>query len=391
MKNIILIILLFVFGSEIIAQGIRVGIGHDIGFLPQGFSSSLLSGYGCSTLYNDVSNINSMNPASLDIFNQIEIGISYQLQTEINDSWLANIRSERISNFVPQSVGIIFPYNNLNLAVAMNQKYNRAISSEPVAIVTSEHPSGTGEFIEIKYKTQIFNYSISASYTFKEILKKSEISVGLRTGLSHLHQYNKHYRSELDENLYTSELAIGAVFVSKQTEKEYLKFGLFYEFALNFEKRAKFTSNENQVIDNDGRNPNFYSDSDIMIRGKLPSTVRFDFDLSSLEKIKILGGISNVFWSSISDGYKNQIELFGSFAYEFNDFITSSIGFMYTDREYLEDYFEISQNLNAVYLNAGIVTNYSNFKVHFVFADSHLFSGEWRKETLLKLILNYNL
>ncbi len=390
MKRIVLFIFLLLFGKIIFSQSSRLGLKHNVTFIPQGFTLSLLNGYGNSALFNDVSNISSMNPAALEIFNDKILGLSYQFESKLKDSWIADIGSERINKTIPQSIGFIYPFKNIKFGFSMYQKYNRSLLFGPIEITTIEHPAGTGETFNVEYKTMIYNYSFITSYSSRDLIPNSTLSIGFRIGLNNLREYNKIYKADLDESLYTSEFAFGAVYSSNKDANQHLKFGLFFESGSNFNKIAKYNMQDTLITNNGGRDNYYTIDNGFRIVAKSPLVLRFDFDISTIDNFKLLGSISDIFWSSISDNYKNQIELSGSILYLFDELLTPSIGFIYTDRKYLEDYFGMNQSLDAIFLIASTVTKYSNMKIHFTLADSHLFSGDWRKQTIFRFTMSYS-
>ncbi|HSR17050.1 MAG TPA: hypothetical protein VLM39_03065, partial [Ignavibacteriaceae bacterium] len=86
---------------------------------------------------------------------------------------------------------------------------------------------------------------------------------------------------------------------------------------------------------------------------------------------------------SYQQNIHNQIEFSSNFIYKWNNFLTSSAGIYLTERESFEN--------SAVFLVLGTIINLSGFNIEAAFADSHLFSGELRKQTLVKLGLNLSM
>ena len=159
-KNILIIIFLF---SNLVNAQLRNQ--HYVPIIPAGFTNPLLNAHGNSGLFNDVANINSMNPAALQSFNNPAIGFAYQFDQKLDEAWVAGIGSERISKSLPQSIGIVFPINNLRIGLAAHQKYNSRLIFGAIEMTTVEDPDGTGETFTPKYKTRVFSYSALTSYT----------------------------------------------------------------------------------------------------------------------------------------------------------------------------------------------------------------------------------
>lgn len=378
MKKIILLLFLLII-ENLFAQTNP----YTIPLLPQGYSINLLNGYGNSALYNDVANITSINPAALQNFNQTAFGLSYQGELKIKNSWGANIGSERINKLTPQSIGFVYAFENAKIGLSMYQKYNRTLLFDKIEKTTEENPDGIGEFFIPEYKTYINNYSISAAYTFDNIFSEASLSLGFRIGLNYLQHYEKLNILILDESLSSTDFTIGLVYSTVKSNDKYLKLGLLYESELEFNKLANYNFTESRPIND------YLQNIKMNITAQLPASLRFDIDLSTIDNIKLLGSISNIFWSNIDDNIKNQIELSGSALYTSNESIVPSVGFLYSDRNYKSDDFNFNKNLNALFLTAGVVLKYQNLNLHLVVADSHLFSGEWRRQTIFKSNLSY--
>jgi hypothetical protein len=139
---------------------------RNIIFLPQDNSLQTLNGLGTSNIKNDVSNISSINPASINAFSKLSTGVSYLFRSKIKEAYIAGIGSSRIQNFIPQSFGIVYPINNLRIGLGMRQKYNSALDLGNVTITTADQPDGIISFSNPVYKTAVYNYSIISSYLF---------------------------------------------------------------------------------------------------------------------------------------------------------------------------------------------------------------------------------
>jgi len=388
MKNIIIFLLLFV---EIInAQSLRNQ--HEIPIIPQGFNFTLLSGYGNSGLLSDAANIGAINPAALEIFSKISFGVSYQLETKLKESWIADIGSERINKSIPQSFGLILPFKNIKLGFAVNQIYNRALLFGLIPVTTIENPDGTGEFMEVENKNIIHNYSIIASYTSTELLPSSILSLGIRISLNNLNNYERIWHSEHDASIYSNSFSIGGSYTLNTSNNGFIKLGLMFESGYTFSEFYDY-KNDYLVIHDTIAAPNSLpailpTGSQLVL--KMPPTLRFDYDINAFNRIRLLGSISNIFWGSISNNNLNEIELSGNIIFDYNMFIVPSIGFVFKDRNYAEDFFGLNENLNAFFLTVSWIMKISKIKIHLALADAHLLSGEWRKQTIFKGSINYS-
>ncbi|MFQ5583545.1 MAG: hypothetical protein ACE5GL_03825, partial [Calditrichia bacterium] len=91
---------------------------------------------------------------------------------------------------------------------------------------------------------------------------------------------------------------------------------------------------------------------------------------------------------SVNDSYRNTIDFNNSFIFNISNRLSLSAGYYY-----LQDRSRGSTVARdeALYLNAGMVYRWRMLELHFAFADGHLLSGEYRKQTLLKLALGMSL
>ncbi len=361
--------------------------------LPQGISLPLLNGYGNSAIRNDITNIGSINPASLEIFGNIAFGVSYLFESQITNSWIADIGSKRINNRVPQSIGLVIPLKNLRFAISLHQKYNRELFSEPIPITTTENPDGNGTFYKLEYQTVLYNYSITTSYSFQNISKNSDFSLGLRIGINQLSQYNNLLWSKIDASIYAINFSIGSTYTLDIRGYNFLRLGIFFESPLEFNETVPTLYNPTPILptQDSTRVISGLATNRTSLTGSFPSTLRFDFEINTTKDTKILGDISNIFWNKIDRNYKNQIEISCSALYKFNKLFTSSLGFIITSRKYKNDFFNMTKNLKGFFLTVGITTKLSNLEIYFSLADSHLFSGDWRKQTIVKLGVGYAL
>ena len=84
MKILVIIISVF-FLLESYSFGQRSN-GREVVLFPQGFGIELLNSKGTSGIFNNISNLSAMNPATINQFENLSIGLSYQFQTSISDA-----------------------------------------------------------------------------------------------------------------------------------------------------------------------------------------------------------------------------------------------------------------------------------------------------------------
>ena len=364
---------------------------HYVIILPQGLSQPLLNGYGSSAIFNSAANVGFLNPAALEIFNETSVGLSYQFEPEMEDSWFG-FNSKRINNFFPQSAGLILPADKFRLAFSLNQLYNRSLYDQ-IEVTTVLLPDGTGKYYDLNYKTKIYNYSVTTSYSLTDQSSNSGLSVGLRVGLNNLRDNEKFLYFEMNESIYAYDFSLGAVYAKQTSEKKFYRIGLFYRSDLKFRTKTNYKSDRRELILDPfpgGGNDEYieFTPYSLDLKADLPAFIRFDLDAGVSDNLRVTGSISYVLWNKSYEGFENQIEFSGSAIYNLNNYFTPSFGFIYSDRNYEEDFAEGNKNLNTYFLTAGGVLRWKNFSLHLTLADSHLLSGDWAKQTIAKIGLD---
>jgi hypothetical protein len=77
--------------------------------------------------------------------------------------------------------------------------------------------------------------------------------------------------------------------------------------------------------------------------------------------------------------------------YKVSDLYSVSFGTYFIRYNIPGFYFGTSDELNAVYLTAGTVIHYGLLDFNIGLADSHLMSGNWRKQTVGMVSLSFHL
>lgn len=388
-KNIILLILLNA-TSFIYPQ--RMNTETYVPFLAQGYGIPLLNAKGTSGLSNNISNISFINPAALNQFKNYSVGVSYQYQTNLDTAYVLGIGSSRITDFIPQSGGILVPINNMRLGIGTGQTYNGTLDFEPIPITTVQNPDGTGEFFTPEYETRVQSYSFLFSYSFEDFLSANHnLLIGMKYNLNRLDYHNKILSIAIDESDYSGSWGIGSMYQINYDEDMSIQFGLSYESKIEFRKNYSIEDHIIEINPIDSTGNLVRTNVSLTLVGEIPSKLRFDINIANLSQLQLLGSINYVFWSSTSSNVHDQIEVAASTVYSINENFSPSLGFYYTDRNFKEDFFDINSELNAFFIIAGLNANYDFFDLDFVIADSHLLSGDFRKQTVVKFTLGFQL
>ena len=104
----------------------------------KGFGINLLNSSGNSSIDNDISNIGFMNPAAISNFDNYSFGFSYQFSSNIDEGWIADIGTSRKNDWMPQSAGAVFKFDDFSFGLGFGQKYNGSLDFDPIPITTSQ-------------------------------------------------------------------------------------------------------------------------------------------------------------------------------------------------------------------------------------------------------------
>lgn len=391
-----LLLLLFICSiNNIFSQTSRSGTTHSPLILPQGYGIPLLNAEGSSAIDNNVSNISFVNPATISEYSNYSLALSYQAQTSISEAWAADIGTSRVYNVYPQSVGGVFHYKKFSFGVGFGQKFNGVMDVGRLVVTTTQNPDGTGEFIELEMERQLHNFSIITAYDFENIFSKnSALSLGLKYNLNNFVSYERIGPVSAETSIFGSNLEFGAVYNYNFDTNKNIQIGISYNTLADLQGESIYNSNnELNIPDTINRPPNFYPVelSAFNVRVKIPANLRFDVKLNTSSKLKFLGSVNSIFWSNVSENIKNQFEFSASTVYFFSTSVTGSAGLFTTGRSYKEDYYKLSEELNAVYITAGLGIDIGLFNIDIAIADSHLFSGDYWEQTIGKITLGITL
>ncbi len=366
---------------------------YDLFLFPQGYGLKLLNSSGNSSIINDVSNAGFMNPAAITGLKNYSAGISYQYTSNLKEAWIADIGMKRIYNFFPQSFGAVAKYGNFSFGLGAGQKYNGTKEFGLIEVTTVQQPYGTGEFFEASEENTIQSYSLSTAYSLSEIFKSSfDINIGLRYSLNYLQQLTNMLYNEIKATGYFSSFDFGITSQFNLDEQRFLQLGLSYEISSQFKANIKVEND--LLIISDRNNRITYQIIPLRVSNSTPSELHFDIAVDAVNDLKFLGGLRTVFWSTQNENYKDQVEISFSTLYRFSEMIRASAGF------YLNDFSNKNENLffpelnsefNALFITAGFNIEFQGFSVDLAVADSHLFSGDFRKQTIGKLAIGINL
>ena len=372
---------------------------HDgptvVRFLPQAYGIKSLNSFGTSYIVNEVSNLGLMNPASISGFENYSFGFSYQVSSSIDEAWIADFGTSRVYNFYPQSAGGIVKWNDFTFGLGFGQKYNGTLDMDPIPVTTVQQPDGTGEFIEIIDETMILSFSLISTYSFNEIFDTSDnFSFGVRYSLNQLRRFEEIGQVTGKATDYSSNIALGISYKININDQQKFLFGASLETKTDF--KAKYEIDNNFLIIYDPEDTNHYQipaeTGDFYLSHSLPFELRFDLGVDATTDLKLLANLSRLFWKTKSTILEDQIEFSFSTIYDINEMFSASLGFYSTKCEFTDTFYSrLNESLNTIFLTGGLKINIDKLSIDLALADSHLFSGDYTKQTIGKLAIGINL
>lgn len=385
MKTALLAVAFLLISNLIIPQSLR---DRNAALVPQGYGIELLNSWGSSGIINNVANISSMNPASIYKLKNLSLGLSYQFQTNLDTAWIAGIGTSRILNYIPQSLGGVVHYENFSFGIGFSQKYNGSLDIGPIEITTVNNPNGTGEYYYPKFENTIQSYTLSAAYLFKNTFtKNNNLSIGLTYSLNNFHSLESISTITANASALGSNLELGVHYDIKINEEQRIAIGTSYTTSVRIRNEIEYEGISTLIpgtIRGDSLNYQINTLS-YSILLNVPSEWSFDIYFKPLLNLEFIGRINNIFWDNTTDNVKDQLEISTSAIYTFNSTTNASFGLYYTGKDFVEDYFDINNKLYALYFLGGISFQINFLNVDLVVADSHLFSGDYWKQTIGKI------
>jgi hypothetical protein len=357
----------------------RIGINNPI-LLTQGIVSDSYQSIGFSNcISGTIMDISSANPASINLFNSLSFGLNIEYSTPIDNVIFSDINYERMNQLLPTSAAIVYPLNNFRIGLAYHQKYSALLDFGEIPITTIDDPDGiSGETISPIFETTIYSYSILAGYSFNELFRKGDkLSFGVQLFYDYLNS-----KEDIGTMVNTRKNGdyswkVGTVYKAN----EQLSIGLLFENGVNISGKNSINS-ENLVI---SIPPITESKYNVL----LPSKLALGLSLNPTSNLSFSASIASIMWNSIDNNNKNTMELSANGIYHFPNLFDISLGFYNTNRKYEESLFQY--DLSATFINTAIRIPIKKSTIICEIIDSHLFSGERRKLTTIKLGLGYSI
>ena len=348
---------------------------------PQGFDIRLLNSAGTSSINNDVSNIGFMNPASISNFDNLSIGLSYQFNSDIDKGWINDSKVKRQYNLIPQSAGSTIKWKHLTFGLGFAQNYNSRVD-----FVWNPNSFEDPEITE--FRGRVSSFSAIAAYTVEEVFNGSSLSLGFSYTLNSVDFASKNNESEISLSDNAGNYSFGILYSVKNISGRKTALGFSFTTNTKFESEY-FYSSFPVIIRHDSESSLAVAQN--LVEGNIPAQFNFDISTDLTEKLLLNGSLTGLFWNTNNTQLKDQLEVSASMVFKLNENFSPAAGFYYTDKKYDPDIFDFNNKFNAVFLIAGLKLNFNMFNADLTIADSHLLSGEFRKQTIGKISLGIKL
>jgi len=354
-------------------------------YLPQGYVISALSdkGYNPSVLTTPTT-LGCSNPAAMVDLRR-GFGLTYQWNSAVNPAWSLDFGHRRIFNAIPQSIGLSGSIRDLHLGIAMNQIYNSETDyGELLATVVAPNNQGyvyTGTYRPKKEET-IYRYSLSASYYLNSA---KTIALGLNYNQN---QLNFSYHLNLlttdapdsinfedegyDQKTYAGNISAGIRYNTPAGTFPRLKAGIFFESEVRF------------------RHSFYYYSEKLNLATDIPTKIHSGIYFELPSGLFFSEDVSYLLWEQTQNSYlKNQPEVAVNAGFPVSRNLILSGGAFYGGYHRTDFTEKENGKFRAVYLMLGGIYHFKDFSLELTCADSHLFSGEYRKLTILKTGIGY--
>ncbi len=346
-----------------------LGYINIININQQGVITDQLNSMGTSAILNNVDNIGSMNPASIWYLHSFSAGLSYQFHSNIYENPPSSGIISRAYNYVPQSFGATYHFNEFSFGLGYGQKYNFNYELNEFISYTSQ---------SWKYKQMLQYYSLITAYTVKNIFDaNSELTFGFK------YIYNHHF-----EDKTISNIPLEGTFKGNRFEG-----GFHFRYNLDKERNINFGFSYMNKLEM--QSTMHYKDSTIIkqnprikfiepqIEFMFPAQFNIDLTFKSSAKLILVGSCKIINMAEIESDIINQPDLSFSGIYLFGKDLSASLGVFDENRKYKHG--DLETEMDAFFITAGITLKIEMVNIDIALADSHLGSDKNLKQIIGKI------
>ncbi len=382
-KSIVLCIILV--NVNFAQDNARLGTSAYVHALLPNIQIDSFNSVGFSNITNSqISEIGSSNPAALGNFNGLKAGLSFQYNS--NTDYVLGLKLERAKQWLPSGFGIVYPKNNFSFGLSYHQKYSSFLYFGKIPITTSTNPDGTGEFFEASNEMIIHSPSALVSYSFLDLLfNGDQFSLGGQLFWDFWETEEKiwHTKAIVCENDISWKVGL------KYDVDSELGFGLLFEKGIEMKGEVNIESGLQSIdpIDTAG----YFAVVPLKYFQifKLPNKLSFGFHYQVFENVVLSSNLTNVFWNSLDNVYKDQLDFSAASQINLSENFDAEIGLYFTDRILEEDNNYYHNPRHATFYNLGIRAVFEKFSFITEYLNSTKSTAKYRKQTIVKFGCNF--
>ncbi len=357
--------------------------------LPQAVRWQALSSNGFT--YNfptTLSQISGSNPAALNGFDTLALGLSYQFDSDLNEAYFAKIGYVDNYLYMPQSIALAYPYNDLfTFGVSAAQKYNGGLDLGKTPITTITKPEGTGEFFSPDIRTHIISLSAIIAIDLEKSLPG--LSFALRYNFDRFSYEDKIMDLESNASGSSSSFAAGLAYQINAGFST-IEVAGFYEQGANLAGTLQSNYSTRIAIDST-RGTQYYGAplSPTKAGAVLPN--RWHVGLKASPDIgQFMFEYSSIDWEGTGN-FRESTEISASYTHYFSDRLSLSLGGYSTEKKLGPELPKSWDKFSATFLTFGVQTKFRGLDVDLALADSHLSGDSWREQTIFKIAVSSSL
>lgn len=389
MKKVAILGLTIFCFSSLIAQTSKSQL-HPFLFSSHGFNSIYLDPSGYNPVFSTFSgNPANSNPAGFSDDKKIHIWGKWAKNSEIKNAWFG-FGYRQLKPEIPSGIGVSVPILGLSVTAGFTRSLNYTLYSEDISRTSPDDPYGSGISFDYYDDAQLDIFSLSFSGKMNLPGKDgNDLAFGLTLKNGLLKVKSTIDRNVMETDSRTISFSFGAICTLQPEFAEKLKVGFSFESEENYSGTSKY---EDLSF---GAPAGTYAPiikDPIKFEANLPTRVHVGTEITYHSGIQALFQGSLLMRQTTGFLAKNQTELSGSVVFPVFDSVKISGGLLYDF--WLKNEKESGSVVNetdfqSVFLTTGVHAGFWGVLIDISLADNHLFSGKYRKQTILTAGIGY--
>lgn len=376
---VIMLLFLWLLSAGADAQD-RVSPEHYISFVPQAFVLNAYGGLGNlgSTQLSPFS-LGSGNPANLVDTHRRFLENSLLFASRIDDAFSGDFpfdaELKRLNSSLPQSLGLVIPAGKFYGGISFYQEYSASLRINSGIRAFRGFSGGLDMFDGPLQETYVYRFAGMAATAIPLTSKTgARLAVGLQISAALLGDHQKIPLTKAGGN----DLAFGWKAGVRLDLKPGARVGISFSKGTRFSGKVRLQGTP-LLVPPDSQ---FVSGQQRFV-GELPDQFSAGILFFPTAKLGVGFNFTDHFWSALDESFKNQAEYSGSLILRTSPQFSGSLGFLATDHRFVNNLF--NADYRAVFLSVGAVIDIDPVRLESLLADSHLFSAETRRQTLVRL------